>query len=166
MSRLGKPIKVMPNIIPMIDIVSMLVIFFMLASQFISADIDFQVKLPVLTDSQAKGGDNEPSKLYLNLRANETDPTKRGELGEVSAGPVNVTARARELQKDWSEALADRLREYDRWCKERHVAPVVVIRADKRLQWRFVLQVMGILSVARIDDVRLSGPVDPRAPSE
>lgn len=174
MGRLARSTRVVPNLVPMIDIVSMLVLFFMLATQFISADVDPDVRLPVLVDSQA-AVDKGPNKMFVNIRASKDDATlgniekitARGETvfevgGKVKPSPAEdaevaaeqaqaeAAQRGKKLPElpEWAGAMRRALKEYDRECEE-HLKPkvrVVVIRGDKRLHWENILRVMDCIS--------------------
>ena len=178
MAKLTEPVRVVPNLVPMIDIVSQLVIFFMLATQFVSADVDVQVQLPVLTDSQAKTDKSQTPRLFVNIRCDPNDPTKPG---DILAGMVNVTDEAKKANKDWMDALHTVIHDYDKRCDERHVPANVVLRADRRLQWQVLLQVQSVIAKydaekrdaknggtmnTPIVDISLVGPIDPRGTGE
>jgi len=151
MPHITEPCRVVPNLVPMIDIVSQLVIFFMLATQFISADVDTEVLLPELDESQAKAN-KESNKLFLNVRYDKDKP----ERGVIVAGGVNLTDRAASEKSDRTEdakldgVVQEALRNYDKGPAANRLA---VIRADRRVQWQFIWQIMGSVTRYNQDKV-------------
>ena len=159
MARLRPPTRVVPNMVPMIDIVSQLVIFFMLASQFISADVDPYIKLPDLVRSSIeKDSDRVPYKLVINVRSDENSLQGRA-ISTVLIGATDFYAEGRKANKSPGDLLRDRLIVEQKKLPEK-AQLTLIIRADKRLSWASIQQVMAVCAKAGIKDVRLAGPVE------
>ncbi|MDD4890095.1 MAG: biopolymer transporter ExbD [Phycisphaerae bacterium] len=158
MSRLAEPVRVVPNLIPMIDIVSQLVIFFMLATHFISGDVDVDVQLPDLDHSVAKEAakEGEPHKVLLNIKPSPADEKV---LGDVNIGAVSMTALGEKSGKAWNQALLEILVARKAAADDAKGNLICVMRVDKRIAWAGVQQVMMIISQAKITDVRLAAPL-------
>ncbi len=144
------------NMTPMIDVVFQLITFFMLASQFASAEVDKSITVPDLMESRALVNDPKPPiRLIINIAADiaDDDPTgvRSKGLAYIKVGPIDVgddTVRLRE-QLDLGKARADALKGN----------LILILRAHRTLAWQHVQQVMGEAAKAGIKDVQLAAPI-------
>lgn len=151
-----EPTKVVPNLVPLIDIISQLVIFFLLAAHFVSAEVDAEVQLPELTHSVAGPLSGEQSKLVLNLKC---DTGMDRALGDVGISVTSVMSVARDEGRSWMACLKDAITKEKARVAERGGSLVVVLRADRRLAWQAIQDVMQVVSQAGVPDVRLGAPM-------
>jgi len=144
------------NMTPMIDIVFQLIIFFMLASQFASAEVDMSIQVPDVEDSRALINDPKPPiRLIINMAADlaEDDPKdlRSKGLAYIKVGPINIEddmVRLRELLEA-GKAKAD----------AENGNLILIIRAHRTLAWTHVQQVMTEAAKAHVKDVQLAAPV-------
>jgi len=126
---------------PLIDIVLQLIIFFMLVSQFAGVE-NVPVDLPQLTRGRPESLQPE-DKVVITLRklAGEERPV-------VQVGPT-ITANLKDL-----EAILRRVKA---------TSPTVeaVVRADKRLQYKYLKNVMSILARCRIERMQIAVSAEP-----
>ena len=132
--------KVEFNMTPMIDIVFLLIVFFMLITRFVSAEVA-DVALPDPEGSKAREL-KLPDKVVLNLQYTPgvDEPT-------VLLGPFLVTTM-KELQ--------DRLKE----AKAGNPAVQVIFRADRDLKYRYVRQAMDAVAAAGIEMLNIGAQID------
>ena len=107
------------NITPLIDVVFLLLIFFLVATRFAEEDREMDVQLP--TASEAMPLTVEPHEIFVNIDHN---------------GQIYVDQRAvdiPELQAILQRAIVDN-----------PVGQSVVIRADKRVEFQHPVSVMNI----------------------
>lgn len=125
---------------PMIDIVFLLIVFFMLITRFVSAEIA-DVALPDPAESQAREL-KLPDKVVLNLQYTPgvDEPT-------VLLGPFRVATM---------EDLQDRLKE----TKAGNPAVQVVFRADRDLKYRYVREAMDAVAAAGIEMLNIGAQID------
>lgn len=118
------------NATSMVDVIFMLTIFFMLVTRFSSAE-QIPMQLPQPDQSKAKVK-RMPERVVVNCRL--ADPTDAAGTNAIySIGPN---------QPESLDSLADRLR-----AMRRDVPTIkVVIRADRRLQYATVREVMGVIA--------------------
>ena len=137
--------KVEFNMTPMIDIVFLLIVFFMLITRFVSAEVA-DVALPDPEGSQAREL-KLPDKVVLNLQYTPgvDEPT-------VLLGPFRVATM--ELQ--------DRLKELkERKEKEAgNPAVQVIFRADRDLKYRYVRRAMDAVAAAGIEMLNIGAQID------
>lgn len=118
-----------PNMMPLIDVVFLLLIFFLLASRFEQAEREVNVVLPEVVQAQ-------PLSMTQEL-------------------VVNVTPEGKYVvaQKEQSEAqLAALLAQAHR--NNPHQS--VLIRGDGRAAWKYGVRVMGLCNQAKIDNYRVA----------
>ncbi len=127
------------NLTPMIDVVFLLIIFFMVGTQFTKSEREIGLKLPGV------GG----------LKAMVTAPDRR---------EIVVTADNRILL-DGQQLSADQLADQLRSMRIRYPELRVVVRADGQVAYQAVVAVMGAASRAGIADIStavLAQPVQRR----
>ena len=119
------------NMTPMIDVVFLLVIFFMLVSQFSSAEhVDIEVPDPHQSQA-AKAA--IPEKVIINLQHVDEDLPPAYLLGSLHVDDLDELARRLGRQKEQAPDLE------------------VVLRADKRVPYEYVRQAMQIIAANRIE---------------
>jgi biopolymer transport protein ExbD len=67
MSQLSQHVKAEPNLTPILDMVFQLITFFMLVMTFKSAEVDFNLKLPVVGSARPVKTDGRTELLVLNI---------------------------------------------------------------------------------------------------
>lgn len=136
--RKKQPINI--NMTSMVDIVFLLIIFFMLVSSFISAE-NVRLELPQPEKSMAKVLDI-PQRLVLNCRYVDSAP----DTAQYHLGPVRLTG-VEELQKRLEAAHA----------KDPDVE--VIIRADKRIRYRRIRDAMKCVAAAGIKNMNVAAEI-------
>jgi len=119
------------NLTPLIDIVFLLLIFFLVATRFAEEERELDVMLPEA--SEARPLTSQPKELFINVDEN---------------GRYYVTGKILSLP------------ELDQVLKTAWVnnpgRQTVVIRADRRCQWEFVVAAMNSCNKAHIHDYRVT----------
>lgn len=118
-----------PNMMPMIDIIFLLLIFFLMASRFEQEERDLKVTLPEVAEAQ-------PLAMTQDL-------------------VINITPEGNYLvaqQAYNEEALAALLVQSHRTNPQRSV----LIRGDARSAWKHGVRVMGLCNRAKIDNYRVA----------
>jgi biopolymer transport protein ExbD len=118
-----------PNMMPMIDIIFLLLIFFLMASRFEQEERDLKVVLPEVAEAQ-------PLAMTQDL-------------------VINITPEGHYLvahQQYSEEALAALLEQSRRSNPHRSV----LIRGDGRAAWKHGVRVMGLCNKAKIENYRVA----------
>jgi len=123
------------NMTPMIDVVFLLIVFFMLVSTFASAE-HVPMDLPQPDKSQAANVKLTDRVVINCVLTNPASPATSGVI--YSVGPIRVAS---------AEALAERLAA----AKAATPSLQVVLRADRRLPYHAVRNVMQIIAANRIE---------------
>jgi len=150
------------NMTPMIDIVFQLITFFLLVSQFASAEIDRAIVLPELDPKESRAVDIKPPvKLVLNLMAvekgNEND---RKMLDYIKAGSLNVTEEAaRRGESNPLKVLGEIMDAQKKLAEAKDTKLVVILRAHKTLQWGSVHEVMMTAAARQLQEINLAAPL-------
>ena len=118
-----------PNMMPMIDIIFLLLIFFLMASRFEQEERDLKVTLPEVVEAQ-------PLAMTQDLIINITPE------GNLLVAQQQVS----------EEALAVLLEQSKRSNPHRGV----LIRGDGRAAWKYGVRVMGLCNKAKIDNYRVA----------
>lgn len=128
--RSRRPLGV--NLTAMVDVIFMLTIFFMLVTRFSSAE-QMPMQLPEPDESKAAVAEL-PERETVNCRL--ADPTTGGVL--YSLGPNRPESL---------DVIADRL------VARKRESPnlKVVVRADRRLEYRFVRDLMRVIADSGVD---------------
>ncbi|ADB17548.1 Biopolymer transport protein ExbD/TolR [Pirellula staleyi DSM 6068] len=124
------------NLTPMIDMVFLLLIFFLVASRFEEEDRELDVELP--SASEARPQISKPKEIYVNVD---------------STGKMFVDGRvvsSLELDRFLTRAAVDN-----------PLGQTVVIRADKRVELDSVVVVMNLCNKAGIRDYSLTTAGEP-----
>ncbi len=137
-----RPMQV--NMTSMVDIVFLLIIFFVLVSQFISAD-NIMVELPDPDKSLAKAIEL-PERVVLNCQYAGTEPSGKVNVRYL-LGPISIE-NARELE--------NRLRA----VKEDRPEVQVVLRADRKISYDSVRAAMQAIARAGIENMNIAAEVE------
>ncbi len=113
---------------PLIDIVFLLLIFFLVATEFAEEEREMSVQVPEA--SEAKPLTSRPEEIFVNVTAE---------------GKYYVTGKVVTL-----EELFPILRQAS--VNNRHQP--VIVRADRRCRWEFVMAVINACGKAKIRDCR------------
>jgi biopolymer transport protein ExbD len=119
------------NLTPMIDVVFLLLIFFLVATKFEEQERELDVVLPQASEAMPLTA--KPKELFVNI-------DREGRY-VVNGQQLNLAA------------LLDTLRQAAASNPGRQT---VIIRADKRCYWQFVVNVMDLCNKARIRDYRVT----------
>ena len=128
------------NMAPMIDVVFLLIVFFMLVTRFVSVEIA-DVELPDPEASRAREL-KLPDKVVLNLQHTPgiDEPT-------LLLGPFVVST---------NEELKDRLTQ----TKNANPQVQVILRADRAIEYRYVRQAMDAVAAAGIETMNIGAQID------
>ncbi len=137
-----RPMQV--NMTSMVDIVFLLIIFFVLVSQFISAD-NISVELPNPDSSLARAVEL-PERVVLNCQYAGADIAGRAKVRYL-LGPIAVD-NAKELQ---ARLVA---------VKQERPDVQVILRADRRLSYKSVREAMQAIALARIENMNIAAEVE------
>ncbi len=130
------PLKTLPleepsiNLTSMLDVVLNLIIFFMISTQFIQEERQYDVKLPTVSAATALSG--QPDEIVVNVLAN-------GAL-QIKGQSVN------------NQELAALLKS----ARERFPGQAVVVRADGDGKYQPVMDVLSACRLAGIRNVSLA----------
>jgi biopolymer transport protein ExbD len=119
------------NLTPMIDVVFQLLLFFLVASKFADEERELKVVLPQA--SEAKPLIAKPQEFFVNV-----DQQGHYYVGGKSLDKVQLENSLRQVGVNNPGRQS------------------VVIRADKRCQWEFVVAVMNACNKANIRDYRVT----------
>ncbi len=115
------------SLTPLIDVVFLLLVFFLVATRFAQEDRELEVQLP--TASEARPLTEEPKELFVNI---DQDGNYFVAGQRLAAPEVEVALR---------QAVADN-----------PVNQSVVIRADKRVPFDFVVTIMDLCNRTGVRD--------------
>lgn len=118
------------NLTPMIDIVLLLVIFFMVGTQFTEAEKQFDVDLPSVSAAQPLTG--VPDELVVNI-------TKDGAM-YLGIEPVTLAEMEQEL-----------IAAYERYPEQ-----AVLVRGDAEVPYQAVMDVLSLCQQVNITNVQLA----------
>jgi biopolymer transport protein ExbD len=119
------------NLTPMIDMVFLLLIFFLVATRFEEEERSLEVQLPQASEAMPLTA--RPKELFINIDAQ----------GQYFVGGKFV--RADELETLLHQAAADN-----------PGRQTVIIRADRRAAWQHVVTAMNLCTKANIRDYRVT----------
>lgn len=122
------------NLTPMIDIVLLLIIFFMVGTKFSDAERQFEINLPTVSDALPLT--TLPDELVVNI-------TQAGDL-RLGEQPVSV----QELEEQLQQAVT------------RYSDQAVVVRGDGEGQYQNVMNVLAICHRVGIKNISLANRVD------
>ncbi len=132
--------KAEPNLVPLLDVVLQLIMFFMLTVNFVQNDqVNESIKLPV-AQSAVPLDKTVKEVLFLNMN-------HEGQL--VVAGETNLDTRSKEGRAKIKSYLSRQLEQAQRRLaasknKEDEGKFLVVVRADKRAMYKDVYQLLSL----------------------
>lgn len=118
------------NLTPMIDIVMLLIIFFMVGTKFSEDERQFDIKLPTVSEAQPLT--SRPDEITVNI-------DRKG----------NVYVGGEPFQLNELSAEMDRI-------KKNYEDQVVIIRGDGQGQYQMVMDVLSICKKAGIKNIQLA----------
>lgn len=122
------------NLTPMIDVVLLLVIFFMVGTQFAEEESEYDVTLPTVTHAQPLTA--APDELVVNVRRD----------GQIFLDRQAVSPRE----------LLEQLRA----ARERYARQAVVVRGDAEGEYQNIMSVLDACRRAGIVNVQLANRVE------
>jgi biopolymer transport protein ExbD len=153
------------NMTPMIDMVFQLMIFFLLVSQFASAEIDPRVQLPDIDFEKSVAEETKPEyKLVINLMddveldADYSQGVTSAPLDYIKVGTLNITEMGRQDPGGWRGVMEKTVRKEQSRIGEGGQL-VVVIRAHRALRWGSVKQVFAKVASLGIANVFMGAPM-------
>lgn len=118
------------NLTPMIDIVLLLVIFFMVGTQFTEAERQYEIDLPAVSVAQPLTA--LPDEIVINVNREGTVTLK--------GRPVDV----------------DELRDILRTARARYADQSVIIRGDGAVAYQRIMDVLSLCQQERVTHVQLA----------
>jgi biopolymer transport protein ExbD len=131
----GQESKAEPNLTPLLDLVLQLLMFFMITVNFVSNQVNENIKLPVM-QSARPADKRETEQLFLNLTA-ESRVEVTGRDPMPMAKPAEIKTF---LRKEYGDTL--RALELEKGKGKAVVKTIIVIRADKNVEYKDVYQLM------------------------
>jgi biopolymer transport protein ExbD len=126
---LSDPELGIPNMMPLIDIVFLLLIFFLLASRFERDERELNVLLPEVAEAQPLAMTPE---LVVNITPEGNYVVAQKQYGEEQLAALLEQARRNNPHQS------------------------VLIRGDARAAWKYGVRVMGLCNKAKIDNYRVA----------
>ncbi|WP_437188387.1 ExbD/TolR family protein [Planctomicrobium sp. SH668] len=121
------------NLVPMVDVLMVLMIFFMVGTQFIRRESQYEIKLPTVTEAMPLT--DLPDELVVNVQ----------EDGTFFLGAA---------QKTTDELLTDLIA-----AQKRYPEQVVVIRGDESGRYQHVMTVLNLCKRASITNIQLANRI-------
>lgn len=121
------------NLTPMIDIVFLLIIFFMISTQFVQAEREFDIQLPTTADASPLS--NLPDEVTINVREN----------GEIVVQKKVLTPK--------------QLEEKLKGLTDKYPEQAVIVRGDGQGAYQHVFSVVGICFKAKVKNFSLAGTI-------
>ena len=138
------PLKMEPleepqlNLTPMIDIVLLLVIFFMVGTQFTESESQYDIELPTVTQAAALTGG--PDELTVEVR--------RDGQALLDGQPIDDDTLTRRLQE----------------AKARYKGQAVIFRGDQAIDYQRVMSVISLVKGAGITNIQLANRLSAETP--
>src|SRR6266702_494409 len=128
-------IKAEPNLVPLLDLVFQLIMFFMVCVNFVSQQVNEDIKLPVAQSARPMDK-TEVDVLFLNVDQN-------GKL--MVPGRDDPLTTLPQMRVYLRQVYADARRTAEeRGDKSGRVKTAVVIRADKRATYRQIFELLQL----------------------
>ncbi|MEZ5940436.1 MAG: biopolymer transporter ExbD [Planctomycetaceae bacterium] len=122
------------NLTPMVDVVMLLIIFFLVGTQFNKPERQYEINLPTVSDAQPLT--SLPDEIVVN----------------VSKSGV--------LEVDGRETTVDELEVTLRAAQQRYEDQVVIIRGDAESAYQNVMTVLNLCKRTRISNVQLANRLE------
>ena len=119
----------MPNMMPLIDIIFLLLIFFLMASRFEQEEKDLKVALPEVVEAQPLAMTQE---LIINITQEGKYVVAKQQYGEAQLAALLEQTRRNNPHQS------------------------ILIRGDGRSAWKHGVRVMGLCNQAKIDNYRVA----------
>jgi biopolymer transport protein ExbD len=146
------PDKCEPNLVPLLDLVLQLIMFFMLCANFIDEQVNRGIDLPKAV--AARPLDKEISRfIYLNVN-------KQGQVLLSKDGKEALNNKDQIYRR--MRLLADGDDNYAKYANKdpKATRSVVILRADTGATWKMVYDVMTACRAAGYEKVQLRAKVD------
>jgi biopolymer transport protein ExbD len=127
-----------PNMMPLIDIVFLLLIFFLMASHFEQQERELKVLLPEVAEAQPLAMTQE---LVVNITPDGKYVVAQQQYSEEQLGALLAQGHRNNPQQ------------------------TVLIRGDGRAAWKYGVRVMGLCNRAKIDNYRVAALEEEEDPS-
>jgi biopolymer transport protein ExbD len=128
------------NLTPMIDVTFLLIIFFMLVSQFTQSEAD-PIHVPKPTDSQAREM-KYPNKLIITLVHDGEGGVRRYKVGSRLANDMETVRAIAEESRRMAEAEGQQLE--------------VIVRADRDIRYEYVRPVLETIAKVGLENVNIA----------
>jgi biopolymer transport protein ExbD len=128
-----------PNMMPLIDVVFLLLIFFLMASRFEREEREMKVALPEVAEAQPLAMTQE---LVINITHEGKYVVARQQYGERQLAALLEKTRRNNPHQS------------------------VLIRGDGRAAWKYGVRVMGLCNKAKIANYRVAAIQESGAPKE
>lgn len=145
------------NVIPLVDVACLLIMFFILTSQFASANFaSMELASPVESVAQKDKVENVPNRVIVNIvcmvnpQAREVDPALSLQAKEYSVGGNAISLdQVESLEGLFKEKMAEAK-------KAGHADFIVEIRSDKRVAFNYVEPVMIQAAKANVPKMNIT----------
>jgi len=124
-AKLDKQDTMEMNLVPMIDIIFNLLVFFILSSEMASLDHIANLKLPMA--SEAKPEDKRPDRMVINVDGNSN---------------IIIGGRTMKSLNDLSRVLAAAKRTADAEQRRGNASQPILINADRNVPWQKIQDIM------------------------
>jgi len=122
------------NLTPMVDIVFLLIIFFMVGTQFAEQERQFDIELPTVAEVQPLT--NVPDEMIINVS---------------QAGTIVVSGEERTLEQLEADLVAARKNYRDQ---------AVTIRGDANGKYQIIMDVLAVCNRAQIRSISLANRIE------
>ncbi len=121
------------NLTPMIDVVMLLIIFFMVSTKFTNPERQFQIELPTVNTAQPLT--TRPDELVVNI-----DRSGQIFLGEEPLSAEQLTKRLAEAHTNYAEQA-------------------VMIRGDGQGNYQHIMDILAICHQVKITNIKLANSI-------
>jgi biopolymer transport protein ExbD len=156
------PFNAEPNLTPLLDVVLQLLMFFMMCVNFVSEQVNEDVKLPDSQSAKPMMKDGTDT-LLLNLQPFHAEEQARSgkfkplELAKFREGEAMATALLKSPFKltELGSFLKQQYEDAGRLSKDGQVRTVIVLRAHKDMQYEDVYRVLEMCKSVGYRDLHL-----------
>ena len=145
------------NLTPLIDVVFLLIIFFMLVSQIV-AEQNVEMIVPAPTDPQTQELTEDDRPIMVNVAPVAYEDDSRSAMPLRHSGQATkVVVGTREFGASQTSSITEYLRAMKASRIEQGIEPVqVVVRADMAIHYEEVRPILEAIRAAEIEDVKLA----------